>query len=234
MKKTPILLFLTVFVICVQAQTIIPKAGFTLSRIKFEEGDEYQKNKAGFTLGVGVNFELGEIFSLQPELNFIQKGARLELNEEFLDTRIHSESKITINYLEIPVLARASFGNSTRFYVSAGPSLGIGMGGKYYFEETTSYMGFSETENNNRKIKFGDEPSNYNPETDDYVYIPKRLDVGLQIAIGTIIAEKVMIDIRYGIGLTNLNDEDENNNDDDDSLYNRTFQFTVGIPINLK
>jgi hypothetical protein len=228
MKKIPALLFLTVFAICVQAQTIIPKAGLTLSQFSEEDDTEFPKNKLGFTFGIGVNFELNEIFSLQPELNFIQKGARFEVNEELNGERYNAKSKLTINYVEIPLLVRASFGESTKFYISAGPSLGIGVGGKYSVKATQSSMGLSVTGKVNGKVKFGDEPTDYVSIEDGELYIPKRLDVGLQLGIGTIIAEKVMIDIRYGIGLTNLYDED------DSSVFNRAFQFTLGIPINLK
>ena len=56
------------------SQTIIPKAGLALSKWAGDDVDDV-KSKAGITLGLGFNFPVGAgPMSIQPELNFIQKG----------------------------------------------------------------------------------------------------------------------------------------------------------------
>lgn len=184
---------------CAFSQTIIPKAGVTLS--KFGGSDiEDAKFNLGFTLGVGFNFPIGEgAFSLQPELNFIQKGAKYEEGD-------YSE-KLKLNYLEIPILAKATFGEVTKFYVNVGPSLGYGLNGKVKVKEGSLEEDFD--------VNFGD-------EVDE---IEKRMDVGLQLGAGVIIAEKIMIDLRYGLGLTSLNEESK--------VKNNVLQFTVGVPLSI-
>lgn len=229
MKKISILLSLIALTVCAEAQTFIPKAGISLSKLAAdgEDSEEFEpKNKIGFTIGVGYNIELSDVISLQPELNFIQKGFRIDESLEEDGYEVSVKSKLTMNYIEIPLLVKATFGESTKFFFSAGPSLGIGMGGKMKTEASVNYMGTSFSETSEGKVHFGDEPEN--PEENE-VYIPERLDIGLQVGAGVIIIEKIMIDVRYGYGLTNLNGDDT-----DGSSYNRAFQFTVGVPLSLK
>ena len=191
------------------SQTIIPKAGATLA--KFGGSDvEDAKFNLGFTLGVGFNLPVGTgPVSIQPELNFVQKGAKgeMEVEQQELTT------KMKLNYLELPVLVKATFGSTTKFFFNAGPSIGLGLGGKIKAEAG----GMSASAD----VKFG-EPK----EGDDALYIEKRTDFGVQFGGGVIIAEKVMIDVRYGLGLTDLNE--------DVDMKNNVLQFTVGMPLKLK
>src|SRR5688572_22267284 len=99
MKKIFILLLLGVS-IHGQAQVLIPKAGITLSRFS-ADGDDGQKSKVGLTAGVGFNLSVTKSFSIQPEVNFVQKGSRAEGEIIFDDFEMKSKSKITVNYLEV-------------------------------------------------------------------------------------------------------------------------------------
>ncbi|MBT1710183.1 outer membrane beta-barrel protein [Fulvivirgaceae bacterium PWU5] len=191
-------------------QTIIPKAGITLSTFGGDDAGDDTKSKIGFTLGAGLNLPLGDgMFSLQPELNYVQKGAKAEYVDEDFNEDV--TEKLTLGYLEIPVLVKVTFGEATKFYVNAGPSVGFGLGGKYKVEVGD--------ESEDVDVKFGD------GDDEDKYYIEKGTDIGLQLGAGVIVAEKVMIDIRYGLGLTDLYD--------DVSMKNNVFQFTVGIPLSI-
>lgn len=186
------------------SQTIIPKAGATLSTWG---GDDVSgaKAKVGLMLGVGFNFPLGTgPVSLQPELNFVQKGWR---SEEGTAT-----AKTTLNYIEIPILLKASFGDVTKFYLNAGPSIAFGLGGKIKVKDRSD----EETID----VKFGDGNGNT-----PAFYIEKSTDIGLQFGAGLLISEKVMLDFRYGLGLTNLYE--------DVKVKNNVIQFTIGFPIKL-
>ena len=190
------------------AQSLIPKAGATFSKLGGSDVED-QKFNIGFTLGMGFNLPLGSgPMSIQPELNFIQKGSKASL--EIFNTTYSSTLKL--NYLEVPVLVKATFGAGTKFYFNAGPSIAIGMGGKL----KTTYNSTTEKAD----VKFGE------GDDEDVVYVEKKTDFGLQFGGGVIIAEKVMIDLRYGAGLSTLFE--------DESVKNNVLQFTVGIPINLK
>jgi hypothetical protein len=202
-----------------QGPSIIPKAGLTISKMAVKD-DEGMKSKLGFTLGVGLNMPLGEgPISIQPELNFIQKGLKGESTEAGVATEITE----TINYLEIPFLVKATFGEATKFYVNAGPSVGFGLGGKYKYKGSIGGVS-GEVDG---KIKFGD------GEEDDVAYYDNSTDIGLQLGAGVVIAEKIVIDLRYGLGMTSLMDTPDGEDKEDYMMKNRVFQFTVGIPLSL-
>ncbi|MBL7859267.1 MAG: PorT family protein [Cyclobacteriaceae bacterium] len=227
--------------VCAQPITIIPRIGATSSTISTQY-DEDIKAKTGFTLGVGVNYLVNQTFSVQAELNFIQKGYLEESSSsrsDFLDnfeqtpytTTETSKGKQTLNYFEIPVLAKVIFGNKTKFFLNAGPSIGIGLGGKYTSESKStivySYSDGDETESYSSdikgNIKFGTMPDG--ADENDW-YIDNRIDFGLQFGGGALIADRIMIEARYGLGLSNLYNSDY-------EVKNRVFQVTVGIPIRL-
>ena len=77
-------------------------------------------------------------------------------------------------------------------------------------------------------LKFGDEPANY--EGNDY-YLDNSLDIGVQLGGGVKVGP-IIIDLRYGLGLTNLMDEPDGFSGDWLN-QNRSFQLTVGYPILL-
>ncbi|MBP2617402.1 porin family protein [Chryseobacterium jejuense] len=96
---------------------LIPKAGINIANqsIKNVNGE---KSKTSFQAGLGVNIQTGiKNFSVQPEVNFISKGTKFK-------NSLGSET-YNFNYIEVPVLAKYSFGP---VYVNAGPSIGILMG----------------------------------------------------------------------------------------------------------
>ncbi|HFA52228.1 MAG TPA: PorT family protein [Bacteroidetes bacterium] len=87
-------------------------------------------------VNVGVVSEIGfnEHFAVQPELNYTQKG--FQIKEDFglnlfdlpLPLGVTAISKF--HYLEMPLLAKAKFGNETaNFYLLAGPTIGYAMSG---------------------------------------------------------------------------------------------------------
>ena len=193
-----------------QAQiSIIPKAGVTFSTISYDQQPDDQKTQIGFVGGAALDIGIVKnFFSLQPELLFIQKGERFD--ERGVET------KSALNYLELPVLAKVSFGSeSIKGYVNAGPSLALGLTGKYKIEGGENA---DETD-----IRFGDSAN------DGRRYLDNRFDFGLQFGGGGSFGlgpGSIVADIRYGLGLTDLNDEDK--------AKNRTFAFTLGYAIPLR
>lgn len=200
------------------AQTIIPKIGTTFSKMTINEDDEIKyKIKPGFVIGAGISFLLiDDLLSLQPEILFIQKGTKFDLYYVSTDGSEYSDDKYkeTVNYLEFPILAKATFGSGVRFHVVAGPSFSFGLGGKYKYESTYTFVGQSSTYNDSGKIKFGENEHN-------------RVDIGLQFGGGVTLAEKFIIELRCALGLTDVYSSE-------DVVKNRVLQFTVGVPIALK
>jgi hypothetical protein len=195
MKKIPLLLLSIVIVMTAQAQVFIPKAGVTLSKVHVEVSQGL-KSKLGLTLGLAYNYQINDIFSVQPELNFIQKGFRQDYHDNDNGVSFDVEGKFAVNYLEMPVMFKASFGEENlKFFLNAGPSLAIGLGGKFKTEYTITFLGDTESETAEGKVKFGDSDDS----DDDAIYLDNQLEFGLQIGAGVLIFDKVMIDLRMTI-----------------------------------
>ena len=185
----------------------IPKVGVSIANVAFSTGGEDNKSKIGFQLGGALEIGVNDMFSIQPELLFIQKGVRSEVS--FLGTTV--KSSVTLNYLEIPVLAKVQFGSENlKFHVNAGPSLGIAVSGTSKVEAG----GQSESD----PVEFGSDPGQ-----------TKRTDFGLQFG-GGITFSNFVIDLRYGLGLSNIANVPSGSND---SAKNRAIGITVGYVIPL-
>ncbi len=193
-----------------QAQiSIIPKGGITLSTVSYDDEPGGQESKVGFVGGAAV--EIGIVrnfFAVQPELLFIQKGEKHDAGGV--------TTRSTLNYLELPVLAKVSFGSEViKGYVNAGPSLALGLSGTHKVE--------GGERAGERPIRFGDRGSDVNRQ-----YVDSRFDFGLQFGGGLSVGVgpgALIGDVRYGLGLTDLYDEDKSRN--------RAFAFTLGYAIPL-
>ena len=201
--------------------SVIPKAGLTLARQHFGEHPnsmytrKNNKNITGFTAGVGFQVPVGKNnrFSFQPELLYVQKGSRLKYSGEYQvitigdpnlddDGSVQINSKDVVNYLEIPVLGRVGFGSGQfKCFVTAGPSVGYALNGRYAWKTSPQFDGHSEgrilykkePENNNGSDQYRD-PARYN-----------RVDVGIQAGAGCGLAAGpgvLQLEARYGFGLT--------------------------------
>lgn len=97
-----------------QQLELIPKAGINIAKQAIDATNA-EKIKVGFQGGVGLNIPTGAGgFSVQPEINFVGKGTKLEFAGRKTD--------LELNYLELPVLAKYSFGP---VYINAGPSIAL-------------------------------------------------------------------------------------------------------------
>ena len=106
-----------------------PMLGMSLA--KFCEKDFENGLKAGLILGGFVNYQLTQRISLAGQLLFVQKGYTCSDTDAF---GIY-KSRRTLNYFELPILAKYSFGENTLgYYAFAGPSFGFQVGGKYTYE----------------------------------------------------------------------------------------------------
>ena len=93
------------------------KVGMNMSNFT---GDSDTDMRVGFNVGVGMEYQFTDMWSLQPSLMFTQKGAKL------------GDMKANPMYLELPVMAAARFdvANNTNVVINAGPYLACGIAGK--------------------------------------------------------------------------------------------------------
>lgn len=179
-----------------QSITIGPRVGVNFATMRAVGGDEKEDRKdmndhaksiTGTQFGVVANFGINEMFSIQPELLYSQKGLKAEESDYDMSLKIEHKK----NYLEIPVLAKLSFGSEDfQGFVTAGPYLGYWMSGKVKAE----FMG--------RKIE-DDYEFTKNYDEDDYK--ENRLDLGASIGIGAayrVGPGSLNLDVRYGYGFS--------------------------------
>jgi hypothetical protein len=81
-----------------------------------------------YSVGIFGQYSLGNGFSFQPELLLSQKG--FSVREDFdvnifdFDVPLGIEARTKIKYVEMPLLAKYTFGENVGFYLEGGPSLG--------------------------------------------------------------------------------------------------------------
>ncbi len=223
MKKLNILLVLVLlFSLNGYAQiTLTPRVGTTFSTISFSdlieedlETGSSKQSAIGFIAGAEVGFSISDMFSIQTGLNFTQKGTEYE---EFGAT-----TTLTTNYIELPLLARVSFGSDkVKGYVNAGPSLGLGLNGKIKAEA----LGFSIEED----ISFGDS------DASDFSF-DNSLDLGVQFGAGVgylLGPGQIVLDLRYGFGISNLFETPDGFDRSDFKSTNNVFAISLGYAIPL-
>lgn len=212
MKK--ILIIASAIFICqhINAQT---KIGFTTgisnSNIYLKQGNEKQPTdpKFGFTAGLIADIAITKNLSLQPMLNFTQKGAI----ESMGSGNEKAEVTINLNYLELPIniiyhiKTRSSF-----FYFGGGPSISIGLSGKAKYDYKL-LPGWNETE----KVNFG------SSDADEV----KPFDAGLNATAGLQTKSGFLISANYYHGISNLLNYGDSNN----KLMNRYWGFRIGYLI---
>ena len=200
MKTTAIALILVlVFAAGAQAQmtTYGLKGGMTLANLT---GDtEGLDSKTGFMIGGFAAIPIGESMSLQPEIFYVEKGAKESLTVDIPGEGTQTfEGKYKLSYIDIPILFKYTMaGESARPHFLAGPSIGFLTSAKYKVED----------------------------EEEDIKDFVKSMDFGLVFGAG-VNFQKFLVEVRYNLGMTNLNDDPD---DPDPSVKNGVWNFLVGV-----
>lgn len=181
MKKLLVLLVLLGLGSIVYAQGISfgIKGGLNIPKVTGADVSVYLDNlKSNNGVAAGVYFSIGLLpnISIQPEMLYSQKG--FKTSYDFYG-EMHEE-KLRINYMEIPVLAKLSFGTIVVPYVLAGPYFAAKIGTKYA-ETVDSITTISTNENS-----------------------LADLDIGLTVGAGIQIPIKVSVEARYSMGLRSI------------------------------
>lgn len=140
------------------------KFGYSIGNLKDNSSNTYTKDfesTDGADIGVTFEFPINDGFSVQTEINYIQRGGLRngmqpapndelysQLNQflplfgfpEVTDTNplfANFEGEIDLNYLEFPVLAKFIWGNKTKFYVEGGLYTSILVSAKQYTSGTS-------------------------------------------------------------------------------------------------
>lgn len=178
------------------------KTGLTLASLRGKTVGLTKRNQ-GFAAGGFVTFGFSETFSIQPEVYYVIKGLRQKVEGSF-------ESTITLDYVEIPVLAKFSSEtqNNVMFSFLTGPAFAYHLKGK-----------------TNIKPEGGKE---IEKDLDTKIF-----DYGLVFGINVSIDVyyfKIIFETRYTRGLPTINKDWSNNPGGEDfKVKNSVFSLLVGF-----
>ena len=190
------------------------EAGINFSNTTFSydspiSGDEDENGdyRTGLKLGAFLDYQLSRGVYFQPGLYLSQKGSEEFQNDERQDLRI--------NYLELPFnfLLKAGTNSTGRFFLGAGPYVGVAIGGEtdFYGDEDDLEIG------NDRNDLIG------------------RLDAGLNATTGYEFPRGLFFRANVALGLANVLGEDYVDAYerapfflDDVSVRNTAFSLTLG------
>lgn len=191
------------------------RAGTNLAHWRSSDKDMTEGQKMSPGLLISIPFELGisNMFAVQIEPSFIQKGTKLEISETNGGITYTAKGRMTVNYLELPVLAKLKFGSSrTSFHAVLGPSLGYAASGRTKSTNTVN----GKTTETNEKLKFG---------KDEYPRMDFAIVAGAGVGFGAF-----GFDVRYALGLKNLSE------DNDFEIHNDGLQLALSymLPMTKK
>lgn len=144
------------------------KGGLNVYTINNENEENYD-SRAGFNLGLLSHIHLAKQWALQPEIMYSSQGAKINTG--------NIETKINLDYINIPVLVQYMFDNG--FRLQAGPQLGFLVNAK----SKTGGLSVDIKENLN------------------------TVDFGLAVGAGYVHTPSGFgVDARYNFGLSNINE----------------------------
>jgi len=171
------------FVFCLSGILVSADLAFKagLNQSKLITGPE-RHWATGFSLGIAISFKQTGNFYIQPECFFIRKGDGTGFPERIPEMK----SKIVLDYLEMSLLFK-------RHFLAKGKIRMAGLGGGYMAFNIqakcqSEYLGQVFTESLKDDVKNA-----------DYGLV---LGVNLEAAIGK---KKLILDIRYSLGLSKVN-----------------------------
>lgn len=193
------------------AQEISIRGGLNLSQMPTKwDGkvtDRNSEQKSGYHIGPIINFPIKNLWSFETGLLYTTKGLR----ETQANNKTKSLIKANINYIEIPLMLKASFPfRNTTIFGSAGGYIASGL-----FGSILSMEDINGTNGSWQKIVWGDESDAL-----------KRLDYGLSFGIG-IKSKAIQYGICYEMGMSDLVIPDPSLS----KTYNRTLQLYVSYDL---
>jgi hypothetical protein len=172
--------------------------------LNFSDGMITTGSRTGYFAGVNVNIPINEMFSVEPSLNYSQKGYELkgELNikgAEFLG--VNAKAALNNSYVDLPVVLKANINGLQLF---AGPQISYLV--KSDLKTTAGALGF-----------------NIVNSSADATQQLNRWDAGMTAGIGYQFSNGLNVTAAYDHGLSKI---DANKNME---AYNRAFKVGLGF-----
>lgn len=207
------------------------KAGINVSNLRGDYPDEIDENKSkiGFHIGGFLEYSINDKFSIQPELLFSSQGGNSEIKESYEYNGVTYYESFTqtpkISYLNIPLMLKYKV--IEKLSIEFGPQIGFVLNAKSKWEyvdtEDSSYNETIEVD-----ILNG---GNYNYLGTD-VEVKGRInkfDFGLNLGASYDITEQIIVQARYNLGLSVVDDNSTAGTSTDSwDLKNSVIQFSLG------
>jgi hypothetical protein len=169
------------------------RVGGNASKLYTKDGTYSHSNsnaKLGYQVGLTYQVRLTNWLALVPEVQYSKERLTLsQSNYSMADAGFSADSRLRLNYLNVPVLVRASLGP---VYVEAGPQASVLLGGR---QVGTSYA-YNGWTNTTTSFDFDQAAS------DHY----QRFDVGPCLGLGVTLPAGLGLSVRAYRGLVTLND----------------------------
>ena len=210
-----------------QKASAIIKAGLNLANVSVnKDGDvDDSKTLTSFHVGLTGDIALTSFLSFQPGILFTGKGAKTEVGNSSDATYYKAVSNPY--YIEVPVnmVFKVPMSKEAKFFVGAGPYLGIGVAGKNKVEG--KYLGVAFDSESD--IDFSnDDPTTLNFEEGAGFGIMRRFDYGLN-GIAGLEGKSILFSVNYGLGLAKL--QSGTDNSADNANKHRVLSFTLGFKL---
>jgi len=219
MKKTLITAVLLVNAMALSAQIRIGvKAGVNFANMEMKTDESSlsisPSSRTSYHFTGLVDIPLSTVFSFQPGVSVTGKGAKYNESQEEGSLFYKSEEVMDLMYLEVPLNAIARFeAGPGKFFIGAGPYVGLGLSGKYKQKVTSNIDGGTETISDESDINFGDGEDEL-----------KSLDFGVNGLIGYELSNGLNLNLGYGLGLSNIAGKDSGA-----TSKNKIFSISVGF-----
>lgn len=162
----------------------------------------------GFTGGMYLNYNINKLISIKSGIAYERKGYRDSFNATTATGQSAGvyETGNNLDYLIVPLLIRANFGNKIRFFVNGGPYLGYLANQQFVLNLPNS------------------------PKTTGVNFTEKKIDLGISGGIGFSYPLNELLSIsveaRNNLALINLFDGKK--------INNNSTNFILGITYHLK
>jgi opacity protein-like surface antigen len=190
------------------------KGGLNIASLTSSDDSELD-SRIAFHAGLYVEFPISEKLSIQPEVVFSSQGGRektfTESASSGFESFFESDTKLRLNYINIPVLAKYYIVDG--FSVQVGPQIGFLVSARAEFEINSSSNSNNSSISGNSSVK------------DEF----NSVDLSAAFGLGYKFDGGFNLSARYNLGFSEVfknQNQDENRNDID--VRNSVFQFSIG------
>jgi hypothetical protein len=198
------------------------QAGTNLGDFKLDPSEPGVETgmRAGLLFGGVLFYGFSPLLGLQVEPAYVQKGATVDITQTEQGMTVKLEGNLTADYLDIPVLLKASFGEGpVKPYLVAGATLALSLG-----DATLEY---------DKATIDGQDVTNQIPSSEREQKLKvKSADFILDFGGGVIIPAgqvTIFIEAQYNLGLSDVNDEPTSPGEPEMTIKSTGIQIKAGV-----